>query len=175
MRTSCYRSWPCPIELRSATHNGDGERPIGWSRRRGSGICFSSLSPAAANGTNMRADEWQPPGSGPLAGPNVPQIGLHSAQYRVRMALRAQPCADISDAVTQHRISVERNVARRWPTGSLVVDDETRSGRDRSMALRYEGWNITTAGDGSRQISRRTRRQRPDGLARRDVARHGVV
>lgn len=45
------------------------------------------------------------------------------------------------------------------PVTVLVVDDEPVLAEMVSMALRYEGWNITTAGDGSSAIARR---QRPD-------------
>ncbi|COV34242.1 DNA-binding response regulator [Mycobacterium tuberculosis] len=49
------------------------------------------------------------------------------------------------------------------PVTVLVVDDEPVLAEMVSMALRYEGWNITTAGDGSSAIAAgRPRRQRPD-------------
>lgn len=47
------------------------------------------------------------------------------------------------------------------PVTVLVVDDEPVLAEMVSMALRYEGWNITTAGDGSSAITA-ARRQRPD-------------
>lgn len=47
------------------------------------------------------------------------------------------------------------------PVTVLVVDDEPVLAEMVSMALRYEGWNITTAGDGSSAIAA-ARRQRPD-------------
>lgn len=47
------------------------------------------------------------------------------------------------------------------PVTVLVVDDEPVLAEMVSMALRYEGWNITTAGDGSSAIAE-ARRQRPD-------------
>lgn len=47
------------------------------------------------------------------------------------------------------------------PVTVLVVDDEPVLAEMVSMALRYEGWNITTAGDGSSPIAA-ARRQRPD-------------
>lgn len=47
------------------------------------------------------------------------------------------------------------------PVTVLVVDDEPVLAEMVSMALRYEGWNITTAGDGSSAIGA-ARRQRPD-------------
>ncbi|PHO24071.1 DNA-binding response regulator [Mycobacterium tuberculosis variant bovis] len=47
------------------------------------------------------------------------------------------------------------------PVTVLVVDDEPVLAEMVSMALRYEGWNITTAGDGSSAIVA-ARRQRPD-------------
>ncbi|CKP92560.1 DNA-binding response regulator [Mycobacterium tuberculosis] len=47
------------------------------------------------------------------------------------------------------------------PVTVLVVDDEPVLAEMVSMALRYEGWNITTAGDGSSAIAG-ARRQRPD-------------
>jgi two-component system, OmpR family, response regulator len=43
----------------------------------------------------------------------------------------------------------------------LVVDDESVLAEMVSMALRYEGWNIATAGDGSSAIAS-ARAQRPD-------------
>jgi two-component system OmpR family response regulator len=43
----------------------------------------------------------------------------------------------------------------------LVVDDEAVLAEMVSMALRYEGWNIATAGDGSSAIAA-ARAQRPD-------------
>lgn len=47
------------------------------------------------------------------------------------------------------------------PVTVLVVDDEPVLAEMVSMALRYEGWNITTAGDGSSAIAA-ARRRRPD-------------
>lgn len=47
------------------------------------------------------------------------------------------------------------------PVTVLVVDDEPVLAEMVSMALRYEGWNITNAGDGSSAIAA-ARRQRPD-------------
>ena len=39
------------------------------------------------------------------------------------------------------------------PISVLVVDDESVLAEMVSMALRYEGWDITTAGDGSSAIA----------------------
>jgi two-component system OmpR family response regulator len=47
------------------------------------------------------------------------------------------------------------------PINILVVDDEAVLAEMVSMALRYEGWNISTAGDGSSAIAA-ARAQRPD-------------
>jgi two-component system, OmpR family, response regulator len=47
------------------------------------------------------------------------------------------------------------------PITVLVVDDEAVLAEMVSMALRYEGWNIATAGDGSAAIAA-ARAQRPD-------------
>jgi two-component system, OmpR family, response regulator len=47
------------------------------------------------------------------------------------------------------------------PINVLVVDDEAVLAEMVSMALRYEGWNISTAGDGSSAIAT-ARAQRPD-------------
>ena len=47
------------------------------------------------------------------------------------------------------------------PINVLVVDDESVLAEMVSMALRYEGWNIATAGDGSAAIAA-ARAQRPD-------------
>ncbi|MCV7380355.1 DNA-binding response regulator [Mycobacterium alsense] len=47
------------------------------------------------------------------------------------------------------------------PINVLVVDDEPVLAEMVSMALRYEGWNISTAGDGSAAIAA-ARAQRPD-------------
>jgi two-component system OmpR family response regulator len=47
------------------------------------------------------------------------------------------------------------------PITVLVVDDEAVLAEMVSMALRYEGWNIATAGDGSSAIAS-ARAQRPD-------------
>ncbi len=47
------------------------------------------------------------------------------------------------------------------PINVLVVDDESVLAEMVSMALRYEGWNIATAGDGSSAIAA-ARAQRPD-------------
>jgi two-component system OmpR family response regulator len=66
--------------------------------------------------------------------------------------------------VTQTRTPVERVVMRRAdgnPINVLVVDDEAVLAEMVSMALRYEGWNIATAGDGSAAIAS-ARAQRPD-------------
>jgi two-component system, OmpR family, response regulator len=66
--------------------------------------------------------------------------------------------------MTQPRASVERVVMCRAdgnPINVLVVDDEAVLAEMVSMALRYEGWNIATAGDGSSAIAS-ARAQRPD-------------
>ncbi|CAM3226751.1 response regulator transcription factor [Mycobacterium colombiense] len=47
------------------------------------------------------------------------------------------------------------------PINVLVVDDESVLADMVSMALRYEGWNISTAGDGASAIAT-ARTQRPD-------------
>jgi two-component system, OmpR family, response regulator len=47
------------------------------------------------------------------------------------------------------------------PINVLVVDDESVLAEMVSMALRYEGWSIATAGDGSSAIAS-ARAQRPD-------------
>jgi two-component system OmpR family response regulator len=47
------------------------------------------------------------------------------------------------------------------PINVLVVDDESVLADMVSMALRYEGWNISTAGDGASAIAN-ARSQRPD-------------
>ena len=47
------------------------------------------------------------------------------------------------------------------PINVLVVDDESVLAEMVSMGLRYEGWNIATAGDGSAAIAS-ARAQRPD-------------
>ena len=47
------------------------------------------------------------------------------------------------------------------PISVLVVDDESVLAEMVSMALRYEGWDITTAGDGSSAIAA-ARTARPD-------------
>jgi two-component system, OmpR family, response regulator len=47
------------------------------------------------------------------------------------------------------------------PVTVLVVDDEAVLAEMVSMALRYEGWNIATAGDGSTAIAA-ARTERPD-------------
>ncbi|MGB8387332.1 response regulator transcription factor [Mycobacterium sp.] len=47
------------------------------------------------------------------------------------------------------------------PINVLVVDDESVLAEMVSMALRYEGWNIATAGDGTSAIAS-ARAQRPD-------------
>lgn len=47
------------------------------------------------------------------------------------------------------------------PINVLVVDDESVLADMVSMALRYEGWNISTAGDGASAIAS-ARAQRPD-------------
>src|ERR1700740_2852493 len=47
------------------------------------------------------------------------------------------------------------------PINVLGVEDETVLAEMVSMALRYEGWNISTAGDGSAAIAA-ARAQRPD-------------
>ncbi len=59
---------------------------------------------------------------------------------------------------------VERVVMRRAdgnPINVLVVDDEAVLAEMVSMALRYEGWNIATAGDGAAALES-ARSQRPD-------------
>src|SRR6478752_2636648 len=52
--------------------------------------------------------------------------------------------------------AAERVVMRRAdgnPISVLVVDDESVLAEMVSMALRYEGWDISTAGDGSSAIA----------------------
>lgn len=49
------------------------------------------------------------------------------------------------------------------PVSILVVDDEPVLAEMISMALRYEGWNITTAGDGSSALAA-ARAARPDAV-----------
>jgi two-component system, OmpR family, response regulator len=66
--------------------------------------------------------------------------------------------------VTQTKSPVERIVMCRAdgnPINVLVVDDEAVLAEMVSMALRYEGWNIATASDGSAAIAA-ARNQRPD-------------
>ena len=68
------------------------------------------------------------------------------------------------EVVTQTRTPVERVVMCRAdgnPINVLVVDDEAVLAEMVSMALRYEGWNIATASDGSAAIAA-ARAQRPD-------------
>jgi two-component system OmpR family response regulator len=62
--------------------------------------------------------------------------------------------------------AAERVVMRRAdgnPISVLVVDDESVLAEMVSMALRYEGWNITTAGDGTSAINA-ARSARPDAV-----------
>lgn len=62
--------------------------------------------------------------------------------------------------------AAERVVMRRAdgnPINVLVVDDEAVLAEMVSMALRYEGWNITTAADGVSAISA-ARNNRPDAV-----------
>jgi len=62
--------------------------------------------------------------------------------------------------------AAERVVMRRAdgnPINVLVVDDEPVLAEMVSMALRYEGWNITTAADGASAISA-ARGTRPDAV-----------
>jgi two-component system, OmpR family, response regulator len=66
--------------------------------------------------------------------------------------------------VSQPHAPVERIVMRRAdgnPINVLVVDDEAVLAEMVSMALRYEGWNIATAGDGAAALES-ARSQRPD-------------
>jgi two-component system OmpR family response regulator len=66
--------------------------------------------------------------------------------------------------VSQPQAPVERIVMRRAdgnPINVLVVDDEAVLAEMVSMALRYEGWNIATAGDGAAALES-ARLQRPD-------------
>lgn len=60
----------------------------------------------------------------------------------------------------------ERVVLRRadgTPIRILVVDDEAVLAEMVSMALRYEGWDITTAGDGASAVTA-ARETRPDAV-----------
>jgi two-component system OmpR family response regulator len=60
----------------------------------------------------------------------------------------------------------DRAVMRRFdgsPIRILVVDDEAVLAEMMSMALRYEGWDITTAGDGSTALAA-ARDARPDAV-----------
>jgi two-component system OmpR family response regulator len=62
--------------------------------------------------------------------------------------------------------TAERIVMRRAdgnPISVLVVDDEAVLAEMVSMALRYEGWNITTAADGNSAITS-ARTARPDAV-----------
>jgi len=73
----------------------------------------------------------------------------------------------VSQPSGDHRrgdVTVERVVMRRAdgnPINVLVVDDEAVLAEMVSMALRYEGWNISTAGDGASALAV-ARKQRPD-------------
>ena len=70
----------------------------------------------------------------------------------------------ILEAVSYPRAAVERVVMCRAdgnPINVLVVDDEPVLAEMVSMALRYEGWNIATAGDGLSAIAA-ARAQPPD-------------
>jgi two-component system OmpR family response regulator len=62
--------------------------------------------------------------------------------------------------------ATERVVMRRAdgsPIQILVVDDEPVLAEMVSMALRYEGWTITTAGDGAAALAA-ARQTRPDAV-----------
>ena len=66
--------------------------------------------------------------------------------------------------MSQPQAPAERIVMRRAdgnPINVLVVDDEAVLAEMVSMALRYEGWNIATAGDGAAALES-ARSQRPD-------------
>jgi two-component system OmpR family response regulator len=66
--------------------------------------------------------------------------------------------------VSQPHAPAERVVMRRAdgnPINVLVVDDEAVLAEMVSMALRYEGWSIATAGDGASALES-ARSQRPD-------------
>ncbi len=62
-------------------------------------------------------------------------------------------------AVIPQRVSLTR--ADGSPIAALVVDDEAVLAEMVSMALRYEGWSVTTAGDGAAALAA-ARAQRPD-------------
>jgi len=62
-------------------------------------------------------------------------------------------------ATTPQRVSLTR--ADGSPIAALVVDDEAVLAEMVSMALRYEGWSVTTAGDGAAALAA-ARAQRPD-------------
>lgn len=67
-------------------------------------------------------------------------------------------------ATTTGNGPAERIVMRRAdgsPITVLVVDDEPVLAEMMSMALRYEGWEVTTAGDGRTAVAK-TRGARPD-------------
>ena len=69
--------------------------------------------------------------------------------------------------MSQPQAPAERIVMRRAdgnPINVLVVDDEAVLAEMVSMALRYEGWNIATAGDGAAALES-ARSQRPDVVA----------
>ncbi|TFV57480.1 response regulator transcription factor [Mycobacterium sp. PS03-16] len=60
------------------------------------------------------------------------------------------------DAMSPNQSETERSVLRRAdgnPVRVLVVDDEPVLAELVSMALRYEGWDIVTAGDGATAIA----------------------
>jgi two-component system OmpR family response regulator len=61
--------------------------------------------------------------------------------------------------VIPQRVSLTR--ADGSPIAALVVDDEAVLAEMVSMALRYEGWSVTTAGDGAAALAA-ARTQRPD-------------
>ena len=58
------------------------------------------------------------------------------------------------------------------PINVLVVDDEAVLAEMVSMALRYEGWNIATAGDGASAMDAGTSPTPRRGRTRRDAARY---
>jgi two-component system, OmpR family, response regulator len=72
--------------------------------------------------------------------------------------------------VSPNQTDTERSVMRRAdgnPVRVLVVDDEPVLAELVSMALRYEGWDITTAGDGASAIA--SARENPPDVVVLDV------
>jgi two-component system OmpR family response regulator len=108
-------------------------------------LCDSAASPSAEPDREHTADAQQPPGAHPAPAPTVRDM---PANLPATTAPKSRPVLTRVDGA---------------PVRVLVVDDEPSLTELLSMALRYEGWDVQTSGDGLAAV-RTARTYRPDAV-----------